>query len=544
MEIHRAPRTADQTIDDLFIDPPTDDGELAERLRSMAATLPPLLMTFPSKDRSTLLEVFDARRRAMKVRAAEAYRDALKYPALAADDATREVMLTALLDEPGDDTVALLRALRQGATKRLRAPFQSALVRAEASREGATAQANDVVVELHAANADGQGGIALFVGIPSVGDTVTSVMLCVRINGDARTGLAESRISRREFASIRHDFVATSGMTTTPAPAAEALRWIDAAIRRTTPKRLREEPGLSRAIELLKRLPRAEAPAVVPGVGVSAGRLRELMDRDYMRPWYFDRTDLAAAKVSSPPRFFDSVTLHAWINVALGKLAETEFPQRLLAMTRYMSEWSRWRVDLTEAAEWTTLAEGVERDFTLSPLAFLMLAQTIAGRDKPLGTVRSGAPNGMVPFSSLFPQVAERDLRVLRFTDSIGIPAGEYGVEEGYCIDPECDCRRVLLSIRSAGGRTVAVIGHALDFAVAKRHGLPRTYLDPMHPQERYAIGVCDGVSRLLSEDRGWERLLWSHYARVKESIGAPTAKPNDPCPCGSGKKYQSCCRP
>ncbi len=55
----------------------------------------------------------------------------------------------------------------------------------------------------------------------------------------------------------------------------------------------------------------------------------------------------------------------------------------------------------------------------------------------------------MVPFHQICPQLAERESRTVAIPSSNGLvlPAGEYGMLESYCTEPDCDCQRVLLTV-------------------------------------------------------------------------------------------------
>jgi hypothetical protein len=67
-------------------------------------------------------------------------------------------------------------------------------------------------------------------------------------------------------------------------------------------------------------------------------------------------------------------------------------------------------------------------------------------------------------FHTYFDDVARQETRYLNLLkDSDGIPAGSYAYLEGYCTDPTCDCRRVLLNVFSPENGVVAVIGFGFD---------------------------------------------------------------------------------
>lgn len=57
---------------------------------------------------------------------------------------------------------------------------------------------------------------------------------------------------------------------------------------------------------------------------------------------------------------------------------------------------------------------------------------------------------GMVPFVDRFPDLAARETRVVILPQPAGgLPADRYGLLELYCADLACDCRRVLLQVRT-----------------------------------------------------------------------------------------------
>jgi preprotein translocase subunit SecA len=94
-------------------------------------------------------------------------------------------------------------------------------------------------------------------------------------------------------------------------------------------------------------------------------------------------------------------------------------------------------------------------------------------------------------------------------------------------------------------------------------------FLDPLNPQSKYAGKLLDLVARLVLSDPLYVARLERHYDLVKQAASDPkhpayrrlqevlekderdfpTPAPwkkrvgrNDPCPCGSGRKYKHCC--
>jgi hypothetical protein len=95
----------------------------------------------------------------------------------------------------------------------------------------------------------------------------------------------------------------------------------------------------------------------------------------------------------------------------------------------------------------------------------------------------------MVPFYTQFPEIAARETRSIIVWGQDDLPDGEYGFLEFYCNEKNCDCRRVIFSVTEAEqpNKILATINY------------------------------------------GWESARF--YANR-----------NEPCPCGSQKKYKHCC--
>jgi hypothetical protein len=53
----------------------------------------------------------------------------------------------------------------------------------------------------------------------------------------------------------------------------------------------------------------------------------------------------------------------------------------------------------------------------------------------------------MVPFVRFFPQQGTAETRVLTTRGHPVLPDDEYALLESSCVDPGCDCRRVMLNV-------------------------------------------------------------------------------------------------
>jgi hypothetical protein len=171
---------------------------------------------------------------------------------------------------------------------------------------------------------------------------------------------------------------------------------------------------------------------------------------------------------------------------------------------------------------------------------------------------------GMVEFHTLFPHVAEKEVRTVQV--KAGSWAEEYAFVEHYCINPRCDCRRILIFVVSRTGGQVASISHGLGPQKPSARGeKAKTFLDPSHKQSSQSRDLLR-VFLGSALDGEYRDRLERHYRMVKEAVRDPAspvhdalkcagrrvdAKPAHPllgllfgpdCACGSGKKERVCC--
>lgn len=165
---------------------------------------------------------------------------------------------------------------------------------------------------------------------------------------------------------------------------------------------------------------------------------------------------------------------------------------------------------------------------------------------------------------ALYPELAEAETRTLTAVNHPELPPDTYAFAESYCDIRGCDCRRVIFNVFAMTTKEhVATIGHALDDSTP-RHGLPRTFLDPMNTQTNLSQALLDELIHVILPDPDYQARLERHYRMFKEVVENPrhplnsrlsAATPsrtiaratpkvgrNEPCPCGSGAKYKRCC--
>jgi len=135
--------------------------------------------------------------------------------------------------------------------------------------------------------------------------------------------------------------------------------------------------------------------------------------------------------------------------------------------------------------------------------------------------------------------------------------ADHWLVDEQYCINPDCDCRDVFfdflrIDVPLEGKASVAQ--HMPTAAYNSR----RDTFKPLTPpwSEKPALETLTKALRKAHPDlaaevrkrRGVLRTLY-RKARRREyreapplAVPSPKVRPNEPCPCGSGKKHMKCC--
>ncbi len=129
-------------------------------------------------------------------------------------------------------------------------------------------------------------------------------------------------------------------------------------------------------------------------------------------------------------------------------------------------------------------------------------------------------------------------------------------VDEQYCVNPACACRDVMVEFLRIGlpldGN--AHVAQQLTATYDSHHDTfkPLTAPWPDKPAlETLTKALREAHPNLAAEIRNRRTTLRTLYrkARTRERRGAPTpagpatkAGPNDPCLCGSGKKYKKCC--
>ncbi|MGK5094457.1 SEC-C metal-binding domain-containing protein [Deltaproteobacteria bacterium TL4] len=168
------------------------------------------------------------------------------------------------------------------------------------------------------------------------------------------------------------------------------------------------------------------------------------------------------------------------------------------------------------------------------------------------------------PFHEKFPDIAEHETRSLTIYGDPELPDDKYAFIEAYCDEENCDCRRVFFSVFSENTRKCLAV---ITYGWEKRKyyidwmgdndpnvidSLVGLNLNLLSPQSKFAPALLRKIDIVLKEDPLYVDRLKKHYKIYRTEIDkqyktAPlvsqfTVGRNDPCPCGSGKKFKKCC--
>lgn len=139
---------------------------------------------------------------------------------------------------------------------------------------------------------------------------------------------------------------------------------------------------------------------------------------------------------------------------------------------------------------------------------------------------------GMESFWHRFPDVAERETRVVKLLQPYGkLPVDEYAFTEMYCVDPTCDCRRVLIQVRTSSNpncvlATINFGWESEEFYTNWLRGdrqqareIRGATLDPINPQSAYSnilLGIFQEVVRV---DPNYVARLARHYQMFRDDV-------------------------
>ena len=101
---------------------------------------------------------------------------------------------------------------------------------------------------------------------------------------------------------------------------------------------------------------------------------------------------------------------------------------------------------------------------------------------------------GMMRFALFFPELAIEETRCVTTSPAmkergrVVLPADDYALDEWYCVDPDCDCRRVLFNILAGPAQThVATISHGFEPPDDSIQPPEQTFLDEFNKQSEWS---------------------------------------------------------
>ncbi len=129
------------------------------------------------------------------------------------------------------------------------------------------------------------------------------------------------------------------------------------------------------------------------------------------------------------------------------------------------------------------------------------------------------------PFQNFRPDLAFEECRFLSFEgedDGNSIPAGQFAFMEWYCDEPDCDCRRMLLTVMQPDNpEPLATISYGFD----RSSEMAGPFLDPFLPQSDYAEEMLEFARDVLLTDPNYVARCQRHYQMVKECVGGGRVK-------------------
>ena len=138
-----------------------------------------------------------------------------------------------------------------------------------------------------------------------------------------------------------------------------------------------------------------------------------------------------------------------------------------------------------------------------------------------------------IAFHDYFPEIAEQETHTLTVIDSkmSNLPAAHYTLHEMYCDEPECDCRRVFLSVVSSITKNcMAVIAYGWEnqkFYAQWLGDNDRTMIKQLQgpmlnlwsEQSELAQAILKLVKKTVFQDRVYIKRIKTHYQMFREKV-------------------------
>ena len=139
------------------------------------------------------------------------------------------------------------------------------------------------------------------------------------------------------------------------------------------------------------------------------------------------------------------------------------------------------------------------------------------------------------PFSEHCSAVAEKETISLTIQDDDELPDGQYLLVESYCVDPGCDCRKVMINFfhrnRGKKWKCLATIGFGWetpDYYISWMHGdeelgnmIAGSYLEAGGQQSEYSDKLLALWEEFIVTQQKYLKRLQRHYKVFKHTITA-----------------------
>lgn len=170
-------------------------------------------------------------------------------------------------------------------------------------------------------------------------------------------------------------------------------------------------------------------------------------------------------------------------------------------------------------------------------------------------------------FFDKFPDLIDSEFRNIFAMEGMykHIPEGNYGFVELFCDTPDCDCRTAMIHIMTM---EPVKLWASLRYGWEPRkfyrdwmgerneltEQLPGAFIDVMSsPNNLAAEEFLSVFTNMIKNDKQYANRIETHYQMYREAIdneekpqpyrlSSEKTGRNDPCSCGSGKKYKKCC--
>ena len=141
------------------------------------------------------------------------------------------------------------------------------------------------------------------------------------------------------------------------------------------------------------------------------------------------------------------------------------------------------------------------------------------GRDT-IGRNRETPIMPMNPFRLVFPRIAQDECRTLTPRGHGELADHTFLLDEFYCSEPGCDCRRVVLNVIDTDERRhVATLNYGFDPPNPPWDEDGQLFLDPLNPQSASSAALLKLTRQTIEFDAAYPARLRRHYRMWKRAV-------------------------